>query len=838
MRKKVIKIITIALSFLISLVLFSITTNQANTELMASMQEASLPTISFYYGQTQLEELHGYVNEMEVSGMRDSILPLDSTREMEIEIATYGRDIDSITYQVRSTDGSRLVADGSVSDFVLDGQTIQVSFQVQNLLTEDEEYALVIILESDGEKLYYYSRIMSCGESDIQEYIDFVNEFHSYTFREDADEFIPTYMDENTGDSTTLQYVDLHCSLNQITWGSFEGEMLDEPVMSIKEILDTYTVITLQYVMVSVNEEGETEYYNVEEYYRLRNTTDRIYVLNFERTMNQIFRGENTVLSDSEQLLLGIRDSDVSYAVSEAGDKIAFVQEGELWCFDLEDHTLSQVFSFRSTEGIDARENWDQHDIKIVRIDEAGSVDFIVYGYMNRGDHEGEVGVAIYHYDALARTVEEEAFLPSSQSYEIVKAEMGQLMFENEQGTIYLMMEGNVYAIDLSTLQTETLVSGLEEGCFAVSESNRYLAWVDADEQYSSSVIEIVDLQSGKITEVSDGEEWYLLPLGFYGEDFIYGAAAVELVTVNAAGNTDFPMEYLKILDMEEDEVLKEYSGDGVYIEKISVESSSITVELMKKESGSYVSAGEDAIVDREADTDSNVAVTTISTDEKLKQVVLTLAETADADRIRMIVPKTVILEEARTLEIETEGDYIRYYVYAKGKVQLATDSISDAIASANDTAGVVVDQEQQYLWMRARSTSRDAITVSVGAADVDSDSIAQCISAILNLNGISISVSQQIEGGSTPKDVLEDALTDYRVLDLKECPIEGLLFYISNGHPVFAMTDADEAVLITGYTSEKIYCYNPVADQTVSYTYEDAETLFSSAGNIFFAYY
>ncbi len=838
MHKKVIKIITIALSFLISLVLFSITTNQANTELMASMQEASLPTISFYYGQTQLEELHGYVNEMEVSGMRDSILPLDSTREMEIEIATYGRDIDSITYQVRSTDGSRLVADGSVSDFVLDGQTIQVSFQVQNLLTEDEEYALVIILESDGENLYYYSRIMSCGESDIQEYIDFVNEFHSYTFREDADEFIPTYMDENTGDSTTLQYVDLHCSLNQITWGSFEGEMLDEPVMSIKEILDTYTVITLQYVMVSVNEEGETEYYNVEEYYRLRNTTDRIYVLNFERTMNQIFRGENTVLSDSEQLLLGIRDSDVSYAVSEAGDKIAFVQEGELWCFDLEDHTLSQVFSFRSTEGIDARENWDQHDIKIVRIDEAGSVDFIVYGYMNRGDHEGEVGVAIYHYDALARTVEEEAFLPSSQSYEIVKAEMGQLMFENEQGTIYLMMEGNVYAIDLSTLQTETLVSGLEEGCFAVSESNRYLAWVDADEQYSSSVIEIVDLQSGKITEVSDGEEWYLLPLGFYGEDFIYGAAAVELVTVNAAGNTDFPMEYLKILDMEEDEVLKEYSGDGVYIEKISVESSSITVELMKKESGSYVSAGEDAIVDREADTDSNVAVTTISTDEKLKQVALTLAETADADRIRMIVPKTVILEEARTLEIETEGDYIRYYVYAKGKVQLATDSISDAIASANDTAGVVVDQEQQYLWMRARSTSKDAITVSVGAADVDSDSIAQCISAILNLNGISISVSQQIEGGSTPKDVLEDALTDYRVLDLKECPIEGLLFYISNGHPVFAMTDADEAVLITGYTSEKIYCYNPVADQTVSYTYEDAETLFSSAGNIFFAYY
>ena len=62
---------------------------------------------------------------------------------------------------------------------------------------------------------------------------------------------------------------------------------------SIKEITDTYNVIVLDYVVTSIGEGGESEYYNVEEYYRVRYTNDRMYLLNFERTMDEIFRAEN-----------------------------------------------------------------------------------------------------------------------------------------------------------------------------------------------------------------------------------------------------------------------------------------------------------------------------------------------------------------------------------------------------------------------------------------------------------------------------------------------------------------------------------------------------------------
>lgn len=94
-------------------------------------------------------------------------------------------------------------------------------------------------------------------------------------------------------------------------------------------------------------------------------------------------------------------------------------------------------------------------------MDEAGSVDYIVYGYMNRGIHEGEVGIAVYHYDSLANTDEELVFIPSDKSYEVMKSELGQLMYVNEGGELFLMLDGCVYGIDLNTLSVRELVTNL-----------------------------------------------------------------------------------------------------------------------------------------------------------------------------------------------------------------------------------------------------------------------------------------------------------------------------------------------------------------------------------------
>ena len=150
--------------------------------------------------------------------------------------------------------------------------------------------------------------------------------FNDKTFNDEPPEHWRLTWSGRPGDNTTLQFVSLNSSLKQVSWADFKGERLTEPVPSIKEITPTYNVIVLDYVVSSVNESGQIEYYNIEEYYRVRYTTSRIYLLNFERTMNQIFRGENDSVYD-QYIQLGIREANVEYKANEAGTSVAFVQE-------------------------------------------------------------------------------------------------------------------------------------------------------------------------------------------------------------------------------------------------------------------------------------------------------------------------------------------------------------------------------------------------------------------------------------------------------------------------------------------------------------------------------
>ena len=69
---------------------------------------------------------------------------------------------------------------------------------------------------------------------------------------------------------------------------------------------------------------------------------------------------------------------------------------------------------------MDARTLYDGHKIKILNVDEGGNVIFLVYGYMNRGRHEGQVGISVYYYDSTVNTVEEMAYIPCSHSQAIL----------------------------------------------------------------------------------------------------------------------------------------------------------------------------------------------------------------------------------------------------------------------------------------------------------------------------------------------------------------------------------------------------------------------------------
>lgn len=840
MQKGTIKAAVLLIIFIIAVLVFGKLTNHTNEDLTTEMEEATLPVISLYQDGRELNELHGYATEMNAAYMRDSITPIGEDWKLPIAIQTYQTAVDTISYEIRSLDAERLIANADVSSYEEKHGKITAELQIQNLLETGEEYLLIIRLESGDKPIYYYTRIMQPKDCYVSECVDFALDFHDKTFNDETTGSLATYMEKTTGDNSTLHFVSLNSSLKQVGWANFKGEELTAPIPSIKEITSTYNVIVLQYVVSSVGESGQIEYYNVEEYYRVRYTASRVYLLNFERTMNQIFRGENDSVYE-QYIQLGIRSGEVEYKTNEAASSIAFVQEGELWCYNTVENTLAKVFGFRGYEGIDSRENYGEHEIKIVGIDEAGSVDYIVYGYMNRGIHEGEVGIAVYHYDSLSNTNEEFVFIPSDKSYEIMKSELGQLMYVNEGGELFLMVDGTIYGIDLNTLKTRELVKGLADEAFAVSGSDRYIAWIDtADSARGSDTIHVMNLSSQKSVEIKGAAGEALKPLGFMGEDFVYGIAKEADIFEDAAGNVTFPMYQIKILDVSSEELkeLKTYEKSGYYVAGVDIDDYTMHLRRIQYNGTAYVSADEDMIMNREGDTGRLVTIATSASEEKETQVQLTLAGTASEKTPRLLTPKETILEEERTVVLKDESSTRHYYVYVKGDVVLATDNVTEAVIAANENMGVVIGDNLEYVWKRSRNATQPAPSeIVVGAEDAGAGSIAQCINAMLEMEGINISVSALIEGGETPKSILNNTMKDAQVLDLTGCSVDEILYYVSCGSPVFAMTESDQAVLVVGYDSSSVVIYDPMIQSTYRRNLSDAGDMFANAGNVFFTY-
>ncbi|MBO5371642.1 MAG: hypothetical protein J6A75_02870 [Lachnospiraceae bacterium] len=841
MKKGIIKVLVLLAVFCLGIVVFGKMNDHANADLTTEMADATLPVISLYMqngtSNWEINELYGYTTEMNAVYMRDTITPIGDERILPMQIQTYDNQIDKISYEIRSMDMDRLVADAVVDKYREEKGSITAELAIQNILEKNKEYLFIIKLETGEKTVHYYTRIMEEKDFYINECVDFVMDFHEKTFDDTKAASLATYLEPNaSGDNSTLHKVDIHSNLKQVAWADFNGERLTTPVPSIKEVNTSYSVILLNYLVASTRESGEMEYYNVEEYYRVRRTNERMYLLNYERTMNQIFRAESAEFYD-KYVQLGIRGTDVEFDSNEKGDIITFVQEGELWCYNESTHQLAQVFSFRGNEGIDDRENYGEHDIRIVNIDEMGSVNFVVYGYMNAGIHEGQVGICVYHYDSVANTIEEGLFIPSDESYQVMKADLGQLMYENNQGIFFILLDGTVYRIDLATMAVEKYITDLEEGEYAISDSHKYFAWAKGEDIYSAKQISIVDLDTGKEQEITAADGEYLKALGFMEEDFVYGIAKENDIFQDAAGNITFPMYQIRIADAASLETLKSYEKPGYFVEDIEIEDYIMYLNRIAYNGIAYVEALQDTIMNREGDSATIVDVHTTVTEEKETQVQLSLVDIVSEKEVKILTPKVVVLEENKEIALNSSEKEKAYYAYARGDLLETTDDLTDVIAVANDEMGVVISAKQQYIWKRARKTIQNALTVSVGEEDINGNSVAKCISAILEREGVHTGVTALMAQGKTPKEILETTLTDFTTLDLRGCELEEVLYYINLETPVFAMRSDTEAVLLIGYDAQNVILFHPLTGEKEKMGMNDATEMFHNAGNVFLGY-
>lgn len=832
MKEKVKRAGILTFVFLIAVIVFSFLTNQGNADMTADMGGATLPRIQIVSGEYEINPLVGYVSEMNVGKMRSTITPVDFQSGIALRIEEGVLPIKALTYEVCSSDGKEILYKEKRKEI---GEEPSLTFP--GLELADREAILKLTLHTEKQDIYYYTRICTKEGTDSDACLAFAERFHNMTFGKENTESIAAYLENGTEDDETenLQKVTIHSDAEHLTWGELRPQIKGEVSRSIKEISGNYMTIVYDYEVECAGEQDETEVYQIREYLKVRYAEGTEYLLDYERTMEQELDASGNVL-DNNGILLGIAKEELPYMANEAGTIVSFVQAGELWNYNQSQDALSLVFSFADSEGYDIRNLYKEHEIQIVSVNEQGDTTFKVIGYMNRGEHEGEVGTAIYFFDIEKNFVEEKAFIPDNISSEILLKEQEQLVYYNEQQEVlYAMKEGTLYKVDLEKGKKEALVENLEKDQYVSSKDGRLLAYQTVSSLENAEEVKVLDFVTGKERTVTCSSGEFIRPLGFISEDFVYGIGRKEDAGAFVTGEHVCPMYKLEIRDTD-NEVVKTYQADQVYVTGVTVEEKMLILDRVVKNESVYTAVAKDYITSNEEVEKSNISVETYTSDEKERQVRIKYESGISDKKPKLLKPKQVLFENPVLIPFEEEGEAEVFYTYGKGKLLGIYASAADAIRQANENQGLVVSESQKYVWERGnRSLVYDIAGVDLSPYQ-EGNTLAAALNRLFAYEGKTVDAAGEMAAGKKPIEILQEQFLG-NVLDLQGCSPEELCYILGKGTPIIAMTDLNNAVLLIGYNDSMITYVKPDTGEKVSVPYEELEALTVASGNTYLGY-
>lgn len=811
MKKVLSKILILFFIFAAGVTTTALLLNSQSTDDRSDLNEATFPEVMIDMNGTLVNRMYGYAQPMQADFTRDSVTPLDTSKTLSFVINPYDAKVTSFSYEIRTSDGSKVLENKKIKNLEADEQYLRTQVEISSDLRMNQEYSMQISLETGGKTAYYYTRIVSRSQTNISEYASFVEYFAQASMDKETADELATYLEpDNNGAATNYSSITLNSALSEVSWGSLSPQLYREGIPVINDINETTASITLEYQISSLNDQEQMEIYDVKEFYRMRYDS-RVYLLDFQRSTNQVFDPELPVFEDAG-LILGVRDKNVEYMTNEDASVVGFVQQGDLWSYCPGDGKVTQVFSFRKTEDGDFRDSRVRHDIKIIRVSEEGDIDFVVYGYMNRGTHEGYQGIGAYHYNHDKNAIEEKVFIPISESYEFMKRDLGKLSYVNSNNELFLLFAQNLYKVNIEENSYEILEEGIKNSNFVASDNNNYAAWLVSAKGDDKGSIKEINFDTGEIRVIAPESGQKLRALGFMNDDLIYGILLKSDILTDANGHKKEGISTLRIEDFEGN-AKKEYHKEGLYITDITVGSTLIEFELSAKSGDSeYVAQKKDNIMNNKNAAANTVQVELVSASRTGVRVRLALETKAETDTPLALYAKVSSSKE-KDISLDTQiPQESTYYVYAKGGLDSTYSDPAKAVLRADKQGGVVLNRAQQYVWERGNKKTK----IQLDTVDIP-DIVLQ---------------------GTLDISALKKGLKKVgSVLDLSGCSLDSVLYEVSAQRPVIAKTGDNTSVVIVGYDEYNTYLYDPVKGETYPYGMNDSTDLFEKAGNIFITY-
>lgn len=757
--------------------------------------------------------LYGYKNTMNVQYIHDSLAVVSGkASKLSFKVMGYKDEELRIDYEIVDYPGNNTYDRMELETSGKKGEEIFLEIPIKSILVEDKELMLHIILyQGHDTPIHYYMRVQQGYARLVDNYIEYIEEFVDDCIEKDkkiARYIEPTPQEDNTNPAS----VNIHSSYENITFGELKPQREGRVQIELCEMNDDVAMFNCRYKLIlNKDQEEDSGQLEVTEHYRLRKGADRVILLNFERNIRELFKPDDDSLGKN-RIRLGMTSGNLEYLATDKGDKIFFKKNRRLWAYNNNSGHFTEVSLWVDT-GMSFH---NRYDMKLLNMDQAGNVDFLLYGYIPGGEHEGMNGIILYRYDADLNSVIERLTIHSDRGFAYIKKGIDNLAYLGVDNKFYIEVGDEIYGINLSSISSNALVEEkLKAQMASVSESKRYLAYVEEGESLKNGIrafekIWIKDLMNASMLELKAKKNQFFMPLGFLGDDLVYGEYELRDIGEDRFGHSLLPARKIKIISMS-GELKKEYSSKKSFIKNIEINDSSIEIYRLKKKSGIYISETNDRIIYSRANDQESVEFGFDFSEDRgrKKQGVLILPVRISEGMHRVLKPVLAVDTNATVMNARGGESTDHYYVFRYGDIIQLYNNLIPAINYAYEHIGAVVHVCEGTIWQRTSYSDSYVI---------DYDSIDERYYLMKTLNS---SIKEQ---GS--------------VQALNGVELNNILYFIKHDIPILANTKEKGRLLITGYDTYNIIMrsYNDKGELSEEFYYgkNDSETLFTKNNNSF----
>ena len=774
MRAKKFRYIIFVFVFLLAVIgflLYSFLGKEKNETIGGDIEgsDLNIPKLYNVLDDYYINKMYGYSNEMDAA-VSDNILSLvldDFSMKFRIVDADIS-EIEDFDYSKRKFDTNELVESGERTKVESD----IIDLHLSSLMEENKEYSLELKLYTNGKTYHYYSRIIRSNTEFLKKLIDMANTFSNNNFDSNTARDNSVYLEsDGTGNSRGLEYVTLKSDFEMI---SYNGMSLTPAEKEVTLVNYNGKVGEIHFSFTA-DAYGKT--YNIEENFICKSGAQRLYMLDYTRTMNQKILNKLTV---DKKIDLGMGNRGSRIITNAKVDKIAFLADNKLFLSDGKKENVDVIYSC-------GKNNY------IMPLKFGDGLYFINYGYNLDDSHIGEVGVCLLKYMEDTKKVSKLAFIKTDVDVASLKESIDELAYMGDSGMLYIKLLDKVVGLDITSGSYVTVAENLETGKYSISQDKSLLSWNVGDG------LNIYNFAVGENKQLDNANE-VMLPIGYIGSDLVVAIQSQNISnTVNgkSVGSIFEKISiYNNLLELQ-----KEYTYDGRYIDNINVSGNRVHIELYQYDGENFTRLGEDTIISSKS-VASESRLSSYADSYRGKNYVIDYTKKIDRE---ISYSKTLEIE-ASDLEydIELNTSYLKnmYYVYINSKLKGIYDDPVRAVEDAYTDMGFV---------------RRNGIMIYVRAM-VDTAS---------NINFEASAAGEYVNYWEN------NELTRFRGITLKEA-----MYFLTIKKPIFTFTAINNPVIITGYDSKTVTIYDINTSSIQKIDINEAQSIFNSTQNDFSCFF